>query len=335
MGTYLARRIGYAVLTSLAISLVAFLVVQLPPGDFATHYIQTQLGAGQGAGASGNIMGDPALEAQLRAEFGLDRPVSVQYIRWLQRIVTGDWGMSFSFGRPIADVIADRLTNTIIVAIFTILITWVLAIPIGIYAATYHNTPLDYAFTFVGFLGLAVPNFLLALVFLWAGALVFGWEIGGLYAPQYLNEPWSWAKIASMLPRLIVPGIVLGTAGAASLIRIMRNNLLDELGKQYVMSARAKGMSESKLVFKYPVRLALNPSVSTVAYLLPLLLSGDVIVGQVLSLPTVGPVLLQAVLSEDLYLAATVFLWLGMLTVIGTFISDLLLTVIDPRIRMG
>lgn len=335
MGTYLARRIGYAVLTSLAISLVAFLVVQLPPGDFATHYIQTQLGAGQGAGASGNIMGDPALEAQLRAEFGLDRPVFVQYIRWLQRIVTGDWGMSFSFGRPIADVIADRLTNTIIVAIFTIMITWGLAIPIGIYAATHHNTPLDYAFTFVGFLGLAVPNFLLALVFLWAGALVFGWEIGGLYAPEYLAEPWSWAKLASMLPRLIVPGIVLGTAGAASLIRIMRNNLLDELGKQYVMSARAKGVSESKLVFKYPVRLALNPSVSTTAYLLPLLLSGDVIVGQVLSLPTVGPVLLQAVLSEDLYLAATVFLWLGMLTVIGTFISDLLLTVVDPRIRLG
>ena len=335
MGTYLARRIGYAVLTSLAISLVAFLVVQLPPGDFATHYIQTQLGAGQGAGASGMIMGDPALEAQLRAEFGLDRPVFVQYIRWLQRILTLDWGMSFSFGRPIADVIADRLTNTIIVAIFTIVITWVLAIPIGIYAATHHNTPLDYVFTFVGFLGLAVPNFLLALVFLWAGALAFGWEIGGLYAPEYLNEPWSWAKIASMLPRLIVPGIVLGTAGAASLIRIMRNNLLDELGKQYVMSARAKGVSEWKLVFKYPVRLALNPSVSTMAYLLPLLLSGDVIVGQVLSLPTVGPVLLQAVLSEDLYLAATVFLWLGMLTVIGTFISDLLLTVVDPRIRMG
>ena len=335
MGTYLARRFGYAVLTSLAISLVAFLVVQLPPGDFATHYIQTQLGAGQGAGASGNILGDPALEAQLRAEFGLDQPVPVQYLRWLQRIVTGNWGMSFSFGRPIAEVIGDRLTNTIILSIFTIMITWVMAIPIGIYAATHHNTLLDYVFTFVGFLGLAVPNFLLALIFLWAGALVFGGEIGGLYAPEYLNEPMSWAKFASMLPRLIAPAIVLGTAGAASLIRIMRNNLLDELGKQYVMSARAKGVSEWRLIFKYPVRLAINPSVSTMAYLFPLLLSGDVIVGQVLSLPTVGPVLLQAVLSEDLYLAATVFLWLGMLTVIGTLVSDLLLVVVDPRIRMG
>ena len=335
MGTYIARRFGYAVLTSLAISLVAFLIVQLPPGDFATHYIQTQLGAGQGAGASGNIMGDPALEAQLRAEFGLDRPVSVQYIRWLQRILTGDWGMSFSFGRPIADVIADRLTNTIILAVATILFTWVLSIPIGIYSATHQYTPQDYAVTFVGFLGLAVPNFLLALVLLWAGALVFGWEIGGLYAPEYLNEPWSWAKFASMLPRLAVPAIVLGTAGAASLIRITRNNLLDELGKQYVMSARAKGVSERKLVFKYPLRLAINPVISNAAYLFPFLLSGDVIVGQVLSLPTVGPVLLQAVLSEDLYLAATVFLWLGMLTVIGTFISDLMLAVTDPRIRMG
>jgi len=335
MGAYLARRLGYAVITSLAISLIAFLIVQLPPGDFATFYVQSLLGAGQGAGASGNILGDPAIEAQLRADFGLDQPVPIQYLRWLQRIVTGNWGMSFAFGRPIAEVIADRLANTLILAVGTILFTWILAIPIGIYSAVRHNTPQDYAVTFIGFLGLAVPNFLLGLILLWLGALVFGWEIGGLYSPEYLNQPWTWAKFVNMLRHLIAPAIVLGTAGTAALIRVMRNNLLDELGKQYVMSARAKGVAEWKLIFKYPVRLAFNPFISTMGYLLPFLLSGDVIVSTVLSLPTVGPVLLQAILSEDLYLASTIFLWLGMLTVIGTLISDLLLAVTDPRIRLS
>ena len=287
------RRIGYAVITSLAISLVAFLVVQLPPGDFADHYVQTLLGAGQGAGASGNILGDPALEAQLRADFGLDQPVAIQYLKWLQRMVTGNWGMSFEFSRPIAEVVGDRLTNTLILALGAILFTWTLSIPMGIYSAVHHNTPQDYAVTFIGFLGLAVPNFLLALIFLWLGALVFGWEIGGLYSPEYLNQPWTWAKFVNMLRHLIAPSIVLGTAGTAALIRIMRNNLLDELRKQYVMSARAKGVAEWKLVFKYPVRLAFNPFISTIGYLLPALLSGDVIVSTVLSLPTVGPVLLQ------------------------------------------
>ncbi len=334
MAAYIARRFGYAVLTSLAISLLAFLIVQLPQGDFADHYVQTLLGAGQGAGASGNILGDPALEAQLRADFGLDQPVPIQYLKWLLRMVTGDWGRSFEFNRPIVDVIADRLTNTIILAVGTILLTWTMAVPIGIYSAVRHNTPQDYAVTFIGFLGLAVPNFLLALILLWLGALLFGWEIGGLYSPEYLNEPWTWAKFVNMLRHLIAPSIVLGTAGTAALIRIMRNNLLDELRKQYVMSARARGVAEWKLIFKYPVRLAFNPFISTMGYLLPFLLSGDVIVSTVLSLPTVGPVLLQAILSEDLYLASVILLWLGMLTVIGTFISDLLLAVTDPRIRL-
>ena len=335
MGAYLARRFGYALITSLVISLVAFLVVQLPPGDFATFYVQSLLGAGQGAGASGNILGDPALEAQLRADFGLDRPVPIQYLKWLQRIVTGNWGMSFAFGRPIAEVIADRLTNTVILTLGALIFMWTMAIPIGIYSATHHNTLPDYAVTFIGFLGLSVPNFLLGLILLWLGAVAFGWEIGGLYSPEYLNEPWTWAKFTNMLRHLIAPAIVLGTAGTAVLIRTLRNNLLDELGKQYVMSARAKGVAERKLIFKYPVRLAFNPLLSTVGYLLPLLLGGDVIVSTVLSLPTVGPVLLQAVLSEDLYLASTIFLWLGMLTVIGTLVSDLLLVVADPRIRLS
>ena len=315
---------------------MAFLVVQLPPGDFATFYVQSLLGAGQGAGASGNILGDPALEAQLRADFGLDRPVPIQYLKWLQRIVTGDWGMSFAFGRPIAEVIGDRLANTLILAVGTILFTWILAIPIGIYSAVHHNTPQDYAVTFLrlsGAGGAQLPA--RADIAVVGGARVRLGDrrpvLAGIPQPAVdVGQVHEHAAPPDRPPRSCwaPPARRRSSASCA-------NNLLDELGKQYVMSARAKGVAEWKLIFKYPVRLAFNPFISTMGYLLPFLLSGDVIVSTVLSLPTVGPVLLQAILSEDLYLASTIFLWLGMLTVIGTLISDLLLAITDPRIRLS
>ena len=334
MIAFLVRRTLLAGLTTFAISIVGFVVIQLPPGDYITLYVQTLTdSAGEGSAAE---MVDPALEAQLRRDYGLDQPLVVQYAKWAWRMLRFDWGISFMYQQRITDVIiGDRLVNTVLLAMGTVLFTWVLAIPIGIYSAVRHNTLGDYAVTFVGFLGLAVPDFLLALALMWVAFAYFGISAGGLYSPEYLTAPWSLGRVVDLLKHLWIPAIVLGTSGTAALIRILRNNLLDELGKLYVIAARAKGLAESRLVFKYPVRIALNPLVSTVGYLLPFLFSGSVIVSVVLSLPTLGPVLLTALLQEDLFLAATIMVLLGMLTVVGTLISDVLLVVVDPRIRAG
>ena len=330
MLAFLLRRTLLAGLTSFAISIIAFLAVQLPPGDFASTYVQNLLG---GAGAPSTI-GNLELEAQLRADLGLDQPQFVQYGKWVWRMIRLDFGTSIEHSKRISEVIGQRLVNTVLLAVGTVLFTWVLAIPIGVYSAVKHNTPADYTVTFVGFLGLAVPDFLLALTLLWVGFAYFDISIGGLYSQIYLEAPWSFAKFIDLLKHLWIPAIVLGTAGTAGLIRILRNNLLDELAKPYVVAARARGVPEWKLVLKYPVRMALNPFISTIGYLLPFLLSGSVIVSVVLSLPTLGPTLLRALIVEDLYLASTIVLMLGILTVIGTLLSDILLVVFDPRIKI-
>ncbi len=334
MIAFLIRRTLLAGFTTFVISIIAFMVIQLPPGDFATTYVQLLLGFGQGSGATGAILGDPAIEQQMREAYGLDQPVVVQYLKWLWRILQLDFGIGLEAGKKITEVIGQRLLNTVILAVGTILFTWVLAVPIGIYSAVKHNTPADYGVTFVGFLGLAVPDFLLGLALLWIGFAYFDISIGGLYSTAYINAPWSFDKFIDLLKHLWVPAIVLGTAGTAGLIRILRNNLLDELAKPYVVAARARGIPEWRLVLKYPVRMALNPFISTIGYLLPFLLSGSVIVSVVLSLPTLGPTLLRALLGEDLFLAATIVLLLGLLTVIGTLLSDILLVIFDPRIKL-
>ena len=331
MLAFLVRRTLLAGLTSFAISIIAFLAVQLPPGDFASTYVQNLLGGASAPSTIGNL----ELEAQLRADLGLDQPQFVQYGKWMWRMIRLEFGTSIEHSKRISEVIGQRLVNTVLLAVGTVLFTWVLAIPIGVYSAVKHNTPADYTVTFVGFLGLAVPDFLLALTLLWIGFAYFDISIGGLYSQIYLEAPWSFAKFIDLLKHLWIPAIVLGTAGTAGLIRILRNNLLDELTKPYVVAARARGVPEWKLVLKYPVRMALNPFISTIGYLLPFLLSGSVIVSVVLSLPTLGPTLLRALIVEDLYLASTIVLMLGILTVIGTLLSDILLVVFDPRIKIA
>ena len=250
-------------------------------------------------------------------------------------ILRGNFGMAMEWGRPVADVIGDRLTLTMVISIAAIIFTWGIALPIGIYSAVRPYSVLDYVFTFVGFIGLAIPGFLLALVVMYVGFKYFGANVGGLFSPDYAEAPWSTARVWDLTKHLPIPAVVLGVAGTAQLIRIMRSNLLDELRKPYVMTARARGLPEWKVVLRYPVRVALNPFISTIGYLLPYIVSGSIIVSLVLSLPTVGPLLLKSLIAQDMFLAGTIVLLLGVMTVIGTFISDLLLMWVDPRIRLG
>ena len=329
MITFIVRRFLLGVFTLWVISIIAFLVVTLPPGDFVDDYIANLVGeAGQGTPAA------DLLEDQLRAEYGLDQPVFYQYLKWMSKVLRGDLSFSVEFNRPVREVVWDKLPLTMIVAGTTILFTWTMAIPLGIYAAVRHRTIEDYSLTFIGFIGLAVPDFLLALAFLWIGWFYFDLSIGGLFTDEYIVAPWSMGKVVDMLAHLWIPVIVLGTAGTAALLRIMRANLLDELRKPYVVTARAKGLKEWRVIIKYPVRVALNPIVSTVGYLLPALISGSIIVSVILALPLIGPLLLRALLAEDLFMASSILLVLGALTIIGTFLSDILLVFVDPRIRL-
>jgi peptide/nickel transport system permease protein len=270
----------------------------------------------------------------LREEYGLNRPVWVQYLRWMRQVVQGKFGMALEWSRPVSEVIGDRLWLTMVVSVAAILLTWGLALPIGIYSAVRQYSVGDYVATFLGFVGLAIPSFMLALVLMYFGFTLFGASIGGLFSDEFVQAPWSWAKAWDLMKHLPLPALILGLAGTAQLIRIMRANLLDELRKPYVMTARARGVSEGRLILKYPVRVALNPFASTIGYLLPYVVSGSIIVSLVLSLPTVGPLLLKALVAQDMFLAGTIVLLLGVLTVVGTFLSDLLLLWIDPRIRM-
>jgi len=309
----------------LTVSVVSFIIIQLPPGDWLTTYIaQLQ--------ASGTQV-DQAIIDSLKQQYGLDLPLSQQYFKWIWNMIHGNFGFSFTLNKPVSTLLAERLPLTITISLFTTIFIYTVAIPIGIYSAIHQYSLADYSLTVVGYIGLAIPNFLLALILMLMFYQYFGVNIGGLFSPQYLDAPWSIAKFIDMLKHLPAPIIVAGTAGTAGLIRVMRGCLLDELQKQYVITARAKGLTERTLLFKYPVRVAVNPIISTIGWILPSLVSGQTITEIVLSLPTVGPLLVQSLMRQDMYLAGDIVMILGFLTVIGTFISDLLLVWIDPRIR--
>ena len=326
MLTYIGRRALLAAFTVWAISVLSFVIIQLPPGDYVTSYIAQMA-------ASGSVVTEQ--EAQnLRIQYGLGQPIYVQYYKWVKLIAEGNFGMSMEWKRPVTEVIGDRLWLTVVVSLAALFLTWVLALPIGIYSAVRQYSVGDYTATFVGFIGLAVPNFLLALVLLYLGFTLFNANIGGLFSVELQDAPWSAAKVWDLCKHLPIPALILGLAGTAQQIRIMRANLLDELRKPYVVTARSKGLSELRVILKYPVRLALNPFASTIGYTLPYIVSGSIIVSLVLGLPTVGPLLLRALIAQDMFLAGTIVLLLGVMTVIGTLISDIVLVWVDPRIRL-
>ena len=326
MLSYIIRRSAYMVLTMLAVSIVAFFIIQLPPGDYLTSLIMTKLKA------RGEEVSEQLVNA-LKRQYGLDLPVHAQYLKWMWNMLHGDFGTSFEFSQPVSKLIKERLPLTVSISILTLIFVYLAAIPIGIYSATHQYSIGDFTFTAAGFIGLATPNFLLALILMFLFYKLFGLSAGGLFSPQYQLAPWGLAKAWDMLKHLPIPIIVIGTAGTAGLIRVMRGCLLDELQKQYVITARAKGVSERGLLFKYPVRLAINPILSTIGWILPAIVSGETITAIVLSLPTVGPLLFRALLSQDMYLAASTVMFLCFLTLIGTLVSDLLLVWLDPRIR--
>jgi peptide/nickel transport system permease protein len=308
-------------------SVVGFVIIQLPPGDYLTSYIME-------LEARGRIV-DEAEAASLRKQYGLDLPIYSQYFKWMGKMLRGDFGRSFQWKRPVSELIAGRLPLTVTISLFALIFTYIVAIPIGVYSATHQYSVGDYTFTVVGFAGLAIPNFLFALILMFLFYKYFNLSIGGLFSPEYAGAVWSLAKFADMLKHLPLPIIVIGTAGTAGLIRVMRGCLLDELRKQYVITARAKGVAERTLLFKYPIRVAINPIISTIGWTLPGIISGEIITSIVLSLPTMGPLLYQALLSQDMYLAGSTVVFLTFLTVVGTFISDILLVWLDPRIRYG
>jgi len=323
---FILRRVAYMVPTLFAVSIVAFVIIQLPPGDYLTT-LMADWASGGGAVEMGTV-------EVLRERYGLDQPIWIQYFYWIFGIVTrGDFGISFELNRPVTDVIWGRLGYTFLISFCTLLFIWALALPIGIYSAVKQYSIGDYVATFFGFLGLAIPNFLLALVLMYVTVSYFGASVGGLFSPAMVDAPWGLMKFADFLAHVWLPILVVGTAGLASLIRIMRANLLDELHKPYVTTARAKGVSEFRLLLKYPVRVALNPLISTLGWILPALVSGEIIVSVVLSLPTTGPMLLRALLAQDMYLAGSIILMVSVLTLIGTLVSDILLAIADPRIR--
>ena len=326
MLTYLLQRLGLALVTCLFISALTFLIIRLPPGDFVDAYIANLT-------ASGSSVSHEQAEA-MRREYGLDQPVLVQYARWMGRVLQGDFGVSMVWRQPVTAVIGDRLWLTMVLSLAALFLTWAIALPIGIYSAVRQYSIGDYIFTTLGFIGLAIPNFLLALILMYLGFRYLGLNVGGLFSPDYVQAPWSWARVWDLIKHLPLPAAVLALAGTAQLIRIMRANLLDELRRPYVVTARAKGLSEMRAILKYPVRAALNPFASSVAYLFPYLVSGSIVVSLVLGLPTVGPLLLQALVAQDMFLAGAIVLLLGVMTVIGTLISDILLMWIDPRIRL-
>ncbi len=324
---YTLQRFLLMIPTLLIISIVSFIVIQLPPGDFLTTYISRV--------AEQDGMVDEALVAALKHRYGLDRPQYVQYLKWMGRLLQGEWGQSLEWDRPVKELIFGRIGLTFAISLTTLLMGWAIAFPIGIYSAVRQYSLGDYVFTALSFIGVGIPDFLLALVFMYVVYRLFNYNASGLFSVEYQEAPWSLAKLLDLLKHLWVPLLILGIGGTAGLIRTMRANLLDELGKPYVTTARAKGLSERKLVLKYPVRVALNPFVSTVGWALPGLISGTTIVSIVLGLPTTGPLLLRALQAQDMYLAGSFLLLLSSLTVLGTFISDILLGWLDPRIRLG
>lgn len=332
---YTLRRLLIMIPTLLVISVVTFAIIKLPPGDFLTNQIAELKSQGDSA----------ALEKVefLRKQYGLDRPFLEQYALWVgilpgengfSGLLQGDLGWSFEHDMAVKDVVGDRLLLSFLLNFSVILFTWAVAFPIGVYAATHQYSWGDHGLTLAGYVGLATPNFLLALVLMYFANVQFGLSIGGMMDPDFLGEPWGWAKARSVLEHLWIPVIVIGTSGTAGMIRRLRANLLDELQKQYVVTARAKGLPRFRLLVKYPLRMALNPFVADIGNLLPSVISGSAIVAVVLSLQTAGPMLLEALRSQDQYLAGSFLMFLSLLTVIGMFVSDVLLAALDPRIRL-
>ena len=327
MLVFIVKRLLWMLPFLVAISFLSFVLIQLPPGDYVTTYIATL--------AASNEVVDQNTAADLRNRFGLDQPLIVQYWKWISNIaLRGDFGLSFEWQQPVGDLIWERMALTLLLTLSALLLTWGIALPVGVFSAVKKYSVADYIVTGLSFLGLAIPSFLLALVLMYVAAVEFGQNVGGLFSEEYLTAPWSINKVIDLLQHLWIPVVILAVSGTASLIRVMRANMLDELHKPYVTTARAKGLSEFTLLVKYPLRLALNPFISTIAWLLPNLVSGSIIVAIVLSLPTAGPLLLQSLMSQDMYLAGAFILLICALTVLGSLVSDILLALVDPRIRL-
>jgi peptide/nickel transport system permease protein len=322
---YIIRRTLWAIPFMFAASIVAFALITLPPGDYVTTFAQS-------LSQSGDVVDQARLDA-LRERYGLDQPFFIQYFRWIGGVLQGDFGLSFEWQQPVATLIWERLGLSFVLEISTLIFAWSVALPIGIYSAVKKYSIGDYVASVIGFIGLAVPNFLIALVLMYIAVVFFGNDVSGLFSPPFRDAPWSWAKVMDLAGHIWIPVIILGTSTVAGLIRIMRANLLDELNKPYVTTARAKGLSEFNLILKYPVRLALNPFVSTIGWAFPQLISGAVITAYVLALPTSGPLLLQALLAQDMYLAGAFILLLCCFSILGMLVSDILLAIVDPRIR--
>jgi peptide/nickel transport system permease protein len=328
MVNYIIRRLILLVPLLFAVSVMVFAIIQLPPGDYLTTYIEQLRMSGV------ELSEDQA--AALERQYGLGQPIWRQYLLWISNIVLrGDFGRSFGWQKPVGELLAERVPLTMIVSLSTTIFVFAVAIPIGIYSATHQYSIFDYAATFIGFFGLSVPGFLLALVSMWLLYTMFDIQVSGLFSPEYAAAPWSMAKVFDLLSRIWFPMVIIGINGTAGIIRVMRGNLLDELKKPYVVTARAKGLSERRLLSKYPVRVAINPIISTIGWILPGIVGGEVLVSIVLNLQTTGPVFLQAVRTQDMYLAGSIALILSVLTIVGTLLADVLLVIVDPRIRFG
>ena len=327
MFSYLIQRVLLMIPTLVAISVITFVIIQLPPGDYLSTYIAELQSQGENVDIE-------KIEA-LRAQYGLDRPMIEQYGLWVLGMLQGDFGFSFEYQLPVSEVVGDRLFLTLVLNFATIIFIWIIAFPIGIYSATHQYSWGDYGLTFIGFIGLATPNFLLALVLLYLANVWFGTSIGGLMDPEYIGQPWNTSKIISVIEHLWVPVVVIGTSGTAGMIRRLRANMLDELQKQYFITAKAKGLHPLRALLKYPLRTSLNPFIADIGNMLPQIVSGSAIVSMVLSLPTTGPMLISALQSQDMYLAGSFLIFLALLTVVGMFLSDIALAYLDPRIRLG
>ena len=326
MKSYVFQRLIYMVFLLWMVSIVTFVIIQLPPGDYLSTYISRLEQVGQ-------QLSDEEVD-NLRRQYGLDLPLFSRYFKWIGQVLHGEFGFSFDWQQPVKDIIGERLALTFTIAILSAIFTFAVAIPIGIYSATHQYSLGDYVVSIVGFIGLAIPNFMLALIMLYVAWKAFELNLTGLFSPGVLEAPWDLAKVGDLLLHLPIPIIVVGTSGTAGMIRVLRGTLLDELNKQYVITARSKGVGEVQLLFKYPVRVALNPIVSGLAWLFPSLISGGTITAIVLGLPTAGPMLYRALITQDTFLTATLLMFVTILTVIGTTVSDILLVVVDPRIRM-
>ena len=327
MKSYLFQRFIYMIFLLWMVSVVTFIVIQLPPGDYLSTYIaRLEQNTGQQLAAED--------EEALRRQYGLDLPLHLRYVKWFGQVLQGEFGFSYDYQEPVRNLIGERLILTFTIAILSAIFTYAVAIPIGIYSATHQYSLGDYVVSIIGFIGLAIPNFMLALIMLYVAWTQYGQNLTGLFSSEYLYAPWSMAKFVDLALHLPIPVIVIGTAGTAGLIRVLRGTLLDELNKQYVITARSKGVGEVRLLFKYPVRVALNPIVSSLAWLFPSLISGGTITAIVLGLPTAGPMLYRSLLTQDTFLTATLLMFVTILTVIGTTVSDILLVIVDPRIRM-